>query len=416
MGSVLPINRPKPLHWLTAFRYFAAVWVVLLHSLNATTKLRPHDAIEGAFRVFVERGFLGVSFFFMLSGFILTWNYPVIRSKWDYAVARAGRILPVYYLSLLFALPLVVMGVFREGGEPLLIAVKGILTVTLTQAWIPTVASFWNGPAWTLSCEAFFYTSLVFLLPIAVRHFQVQKVRRLFVCLAVFWVAGLILPTLFQCFFPDSQQRMLLFSPETSQMAMQQKAQHFIERFPLLRIVEFLSGMVLCLGAGNLVKDISALKAGVLLGVGIAWVAASMFFPYIFSIGTLCLPGFACIIIGAAALPVPEDSRVFKWLVLLGNASYAVYLFHNSIRDYIVIACRKGNVLVQLSGGWFFFFFFLIVLVLSTALSLAIYCYYEEPMRRWVKQLLAKQSFFGLTTVLSQHFSKIWKSNTPSAQ
>ncbi len=294
-----------------------------------------------SFPGFVERGFLGFRFSLCCRVYF-DLELSSDSQSWDYAVARVGRILPVYYLSLLFALPLVVMNVWQEGGSPLLIAIKGFLTLTLMQAWIPMVASFWNGPAWTLSCEAFFYTSLVFLLPIAVRLFGVRSVLRLFGCLFTLWLAGLILPSIFQWYFPEAQQRMLLMPPDSPQMEMQQKAQHIIERFPLLRVVEFLGGVVLCLGTRDFIKDLSAARTWGLLIVGAAWIALSMFLPYIFSIGTFCLPGFACLIVGAAALPAPKDSRIFKWLILLGNASYAVYLFHNSIRDYLVILCREG--------------------------------------------------------------------------
>ncbi|MDG4896139.1 acyltransferase family protein [Mesorhizobium sp. WSM4976] len=120
--------KPSPagsnLTQLTSLRFFAAVYVLAFHSVD----------INGAPRLianFVKNGYLGVSFFFLLSGFILTHSYVGRMPHWDdvgrFAVARFARIYPVYLLALAVALPLA-RGLF---DYPL----ASLATLGLIQAW-----------------------------------------------------------------------------------------------------------------------------------------------------------------------------------------------------------------------------------------------------------------------------------------
>jgi len=88
---------------LTSLRFFAALVVVLNH-YDARQALLP-------FAIF-DRGYEAVTFFFVLSGFILTYVHctgPDLRqlniSSRVFMVARAARILPAYYLALGLAAP-----------------------------------------------------------------------------------------------------------------------------------------------------------------------------------------------------------------------------------------------------------------------------------------------------------------------
>ncbi len=110
----------------------------------------------------------GVSFFFVLSGFILTYVYRELPSKAkvkEFYVHRIARIWPVHMAAtlLLFVLiPGSVWALFSSEG-----VVKGLLYVTMMHAWIPLWKFFLglNGVSWTISVEMFFY--LVFPLFLA---------------------------------------------------------------------------------------------------------------------------------------------------------------------------------------------------------------------------------------------------------
>jgi len=339
----------------------------------------------------MERGYLGVSFFFMLSGFILTYNYPSITSKRDYLAARAARILPVYYLSLLFALPWLITYILSDGFN-LKLWLKIILVLTLTQSWVPTISGFWNGPAWTLSCEAFFYTSLLFILK-PLTHWCAHHLIRSFSLFMGCMALGLAAPILFYEKHHDVSISGVMLTGDQAMINLK----YLIERFPLLRWLEFVAGVVLCLGVRSYLRQWSKF-APLLLLTGLTWVLSSLLFPFIFSMGTYCLPGFALMIAGAAALPFPNfkvagpfTSAFASFGLLLGNASYAVYLFHFSVIGYVLLLNRRleGSILPG-AGEAKVWALFVATALITTILSILVYLFYEEASRKLVRQYFVR--------------------------
>ncbi len=154
----------KELKALTGLRAVAAIWVLFFHSSFGSLPFIP-----GVVASILTAGFAAVSLFFVLSGFILTYNYfpmepspqPHKRSG-RYAIARFARIAPVYFLGF-------VLGAITEGqlldpaNNPLPPLWLNVLTFFGLQNW--TFAHDWiNYPSWSVSCEIFFYATLPFLL------------------------------------------------------------------------------------------------------------------------------------------------------------------------------------------------------------------------------------------------------------
>src|SRR5258708_46188 len=108
---------------------------------------------------YLENGYLGVSIFFVLSGFILTYTYrPSVESLRMFAWARFARIYPVYLLALLIALPV---------ARTRLNMVDAIKVLGMAQAWTPYSSESgytWIMQAWTLSVELAFYICFPALL------------------------------------------------------------------------------------------------------------------------------------------------------------------------------------------------------------------------------------------------------------
>jgi peptidoglycan/LPS O-acetylase OafA/YrhL len=149
---------------LTSLRFFAALAIVVHHSrailLPASALASyPLDA--------------GVSFFFVLSGFILTYVHSTGMngmSRWTFYRSRFARIWPAgmfWTVVMVVVLPRAMYLPFYLLHWSALAAVPVALSfVTLVQSWIPIPAYYFgfNAPLWSVSNEAFFYLMFPMLL------------------------------------------------------------------------------------------------------------------------------------------------------------------------------------------------------------------------------------------------------------
>lgn len=118
----------------------------------------------------LKEGYVGVSFFFILSGFIIAHNYTAKLtdgscSRKRFWVARIARIYPLHLLTLVAA---IFIGGTFVATQPLSWA-HLFTSATLTNAYIPRSDFFFalNAPAWSLCCEQLFYILFPMTLPIA---------------------------------------------------------------------------------------------------------------------------------------------------------------------------------------------------------------------------------------------------------
>jgi peptidoglycan/LPS O-acetylase OafA/YrhL len=151
--------KPAPLPTLTGLRFVAAAAVALSHLWYVAE----HPALPSFVRRLLAEGSAGVTFFFVLSGFILTINYrPRFQvltwdRLWPYAAARVGRIWPAHGVVLGW----VVLFPYLPTDRPIDLT-KLLTHVCLVQGWVPDLryAAAFNAVAWTLSAEVFFYLLL----------------------------------------------------------------------------------------------------------------------------------------------------------------------------------------------------------------------------------------------------------------
>ena len=119
------------------------------------------DALPKPVTTVIHAGYLAVQTFFLLSGFVLARSYA--RTQWNltswkqFAAARFARIYPVYLLSLCVVLKFIVEAMFKAGRTPGQKAGLLLDYALLLQGWKPNPQVGWNTPAWSLSCEFFFY-------------------------------------------------------------------------------------------------------------------------------------------------------------------------------------------------------------------------------------------------------------------
>lgn len=138
---------------LTGLRGLAAVWVFLYHAIRLTKDLDP--AATGLLRLIGSAGYLGVDLFFVLSGFVIAYNYAQsdlhlsLHRYGGFLWKRLARIWPAHTVALLFfASGLAIYHVKFD-----LSFVGLLLSLTLTQAWAFPAHQIWNPVAWSVSCE-----------------------------------------------------------------------------------------------------------------------------------------------------------------------------------------------------------------------------------------------------------------------
>ena len=352
-GSDRP--RLKPLPALTGVRFLAAFYVLVFHFGAAFAER------HGAPRLlcnFLNHGYLGVSIFFVLSGFILTYTYAARltdaferRLFWE---ARFARIYPVYLLALLIALP------WYVGGE----ATWGYTLAVLTgiQAWFPSnwhIAMAWNTPAWTLSVEVFFYL----LFPFMIGCLYASSARR---------IGGLLSACLLYAIF--------LHSTELHPGPGWGEPLTGLVPTPIMRLPEFVIGI--CLGIFFLRSSGSGYRSWQM-----TLACAALFL--------LCLPVGPWVSLSVLPVSVILYQLAFdegllaallstSTMLLLGGASYAIYLLQEPIRQLVRTVFQHFGPNSSIDA-------FISPLVLI-GFSILVFRNFEEPLRRWLRDLFARRT------------------------
>lgn len=146
---------PTNLKPLTAMRFFAAMWVVLMDYVPSLGLSMPAP---------IGRGYLGVELFFVLSGFILSHVYMQAFGEGrfhyrEFLWARLARVYPVHIATLvgLGVLAALAAAVGAQTDSRVLEWSSLPAQLTLTQAWGLGLAGGWNHPSWSISAEWFAY-------------------------------------------------------------------------------------------------------------------------------------------------------------------------------------------------------------------------------------------------------------------
>ncbi len=147
---------------LTGLRFWLAAWVILHHICGRGMMLEAWaGSLPAPVQQIIRGGYLAVSTFFVLSGFVLTRTYA--HATWDkrslgrFFTARFARIYPVYLVSLVLMSPFIIemlRAPVWTGAQRATLLTDYLLVF---QGWTGSLKVGWNTPAWSLSCEFFFY-------------------------------------------------------------------------------------------------------------------------------------------------------------------------------------------------------------------------------------------------------------------
>lgn len=328
----------------------AAILVLLFHADIASNEKLEHPLLNGLF----AGGYVGVDFFFVLSGFIIFYvHYQDIGEKrrlMQYVTKRFYRIYPIYWTATLLFLPAYFFGSgFGTGHEtePLVIA-KSLLLIP--QEVFPVLSV-----AWTLSYELMFYLIFGVMIYWGLKRTAPLFVLWMLIC-SIFYLTG---PS-------DIFVLKFLFSAHN---------------------LEFGTGIL----AGVIVKkvEVTAFQAVFMLICGsVAFVISTLtiaFNPAPFDpIAAFAITSLF-IIVGCAKLQMTNVSlsRMFNFI---GDSSYSLYLVHIPISAAVILLVQKLSLISIMSYP----VTMSLIIGATYALSCLFYIVVEKPMLNWIHRTIRK--------------------------
>ena len=323
---------------LDLFRLFAALLVVFVH----------YEIIFGDFVVYGAFGTTALSWFFVLSGFIITYSYPTLDSLSElkrFYVHRFIRIYPIYFFAVLLSALFVSIGFsvmgeqfFTEVRRPFeisydlpqtkdngfwIITTLKHLTFAQSLSSIETLKLVFNGPLWSLVLEVYFYLAFPLLL------FLLRPFKSLTRIIAALFIGYFLQFSLIQYFLPDGDAYnvMNLNVP--------------IYTNPAIRGLEFVFGMLLYKAFVLLPPITKKEKLNwkpltlAILSFIVINVIGEKFVPYQYSMFFSAVPIVAWLVIALSRThwyPTGFGNKVCLWA---GGISYVLYCLHWPLMEII---------------------------------------------------------------------------------
>ncbi|SAK53749.1 Acyltransferase family protein [Caballeronia calidae] len=388
---------------LTGLRFIAASSIVINHLWPVIMKLSPGVPLADPFH---QCSFLGMSLFFVLSGFIIHYNYSGMMSSarglYAFAVARFSRLYPLFFA--LAAFDVVGGNFFLYAPDSYRLEYLQALAYLLAgvQSWVygfvgntPIVFAFhYTYVAWSISTEFFLYLTypVICLAMLRVRAPRSAVVNALIIGA----VAAVALSWLKQhTAFIDHVGSLLgvVENPKAAPQTLFSDWFNYIAPYP--RVLEFLTGVALahahmllsrhCVSAKEFRVARFALSIAVLdiaLFVLRNEIGAPRLSEVVGMIGLL--PSIALVIFYCARYGVRHLS--YGPLVALGEASYSMYLLHMIVIEKMApgdfVPATPENIAIFIGRTT-------IILGAIVVLSLGTHRYFEQPARRFLRKLLS---------------------------
>lgn len=290
------------------------------------------------FSPFTDNGFVFVGFFFLLSGFVLAYNYAdraLTLNSSQFWIARFARLYPIYVLGLVISFQM-----FQAEWQvrpPLQFWAGLVMTPLLLQGWSPHLATFWNTVGWTLSSEMLLYGAFPWMMRFwTLRLSFLNTPRRLIALFLALWIAGMIPHALYMLLNPDH-----LHEPITRySYGIWLRT---LKYTPPSYVCMFLAGITL--GKLQNLLEITDRRRFAVALAGVAGIASIFYttighLPYLLLHGGLLLPLFAALTIGLSGRNVIASIFAWRPLLAMGETTFCLYMLHfnsiNLLRDFHV--------------------------------------------------------------------------------
>lgn len=327
---------------LTALRGLAAMWAFLYHfGFN----LR----VYWAFRWFAD-GYTSVAFFFVLSGFVLTWISQPGDSVKRYYRRRVARIYPTYAVACAIAL------IITPAAWTASVATFGLVQswFAVVPAGARTITFPVNPPAWSLSCEAAFYA--FFPVMMWARHRMRWKHYAL---LMLVWIMLCLQGAVLAIRIGSVKQ-----------------GADIVYFTPFIRIGEFAIGSavaVLVRSGWRPRIPIRFIPAAILMVVAATVLRHSN--VEVPRGDLVMLPFFALLVFAAALADIDRRPGILRWrpFVYAGEVSYAFYIIQIPIFIEVVKYTSGGHAAMVLA-------------VLVPVSAILLHQLVERPFQRWISR------------------------------
>lgn len=364
---------------LTGLRIVAALWVVLFHFRPLLAEAAPYRA--EALAPVLDTGAQGVDLFFILSGFVLTWNYlDRMGERWSaratlrFLWLRLARVWPVYLVTLHLAAVWIIF-TLNVGNTPSpdaenLTAVSYLRQLLLVQLWFEPYfdRTSWDGPAWSISAEWLAYLLFGLLILVVFRLARVTRARGLlWLALAASLPPLLLLVATGEFYTPWS----------------------WLPRI----VMQFTAGALACAAVRKLrltprtrtgADALSVLLVAVIVGA-LYWLDAHPIATIPDARGlvdVLFVPLVVTLTVGTGVLTRLLSTRL---LVYGGQISFALYMVHEIVHTAWDWFAAEHQVVLNPAGGK-------LVVVgtigVSVAAAALLYHLVEEPARRWMRRMV----------------------------
>lgn len=344
---------------IDGFRGLAAFCVLIYHYghffMAGEDRTAIHDfpdiaPFSDALSIVYSEGDFAVQIFWMISGFVFTYVYPVqIKDGRAFLVNRIARLYPLHFVTFILVTALFFAARLTLGYTPIYANFDlqhFLAQLVLASDWLNTGYSF-NGPIWSVSVEVVIY-GVFWVLSSRLTH-QNALIPALFAAgfFALFMTYG-SLTEIFRCGF------------------------------------FFFSGAMLarmCLGVTS--------RLGMIVLASLLIIEGLVFSAYFGvggfkTLGGVGLFGGVLLALYASEGVVPEWlRRVSEWL---GETSYGLYLWHFPIQLIVILIVAPFGYLEELAQSPGFFFSYMAVSLFVARLS---YRYFEAPARRYLRGALA---------------------------
>jgi peptidoglycan/LPS O-acetylase OafA/YrhL len=371
---------------LTGLRGIAAYSVLVAHGIQAVFS---YGGVPFVYPFAGRLALFGMSLFFVLSGFVIHYNYaetftrePLGAASWRFFVARFARLYPLYAVSIIVSLPHIPAPNFSESFGVLL------AYLTLTQSWFNVEHAIF-APAWSISTEWFFYVAFIPLATLIPRTAYPALFLNVY-CLVVL-VSLLVLLNLFAEPLGALVKQWLFVNDKVSN----HPVGWLVYYAPPIRLLEFIAGM-LAAKAYMSPKSISPRFISTVLIIAPLWCLSIVLLAPLTEaplkiivsniiFGPALAPFMLCVCLSTGRFNAVLSSRLF---LFMGEISYSVYVW--SFFVMTLLGSSLTSTAWSTEAAFNSILKLALIVWLTTVFAYGSYVLIEVPSRRWVRAKLSR--------------------------